>query len=224
MSETQTKEITFNEKNTFVINIDKRVNRLKSCIQKLKSIGISFTRFSGIIPNIDQIKDDPIWNKSYQGITPGKCKKFKNYLKGSLGCKMSHYNVIKLAKDADLPYVIVFEDDIVLSENKDDMLKEIYNFINDNNVDWDIIYLGGKITGKTYETVNKYKHIKRVQCSLHTRGYILKKKMYPIVMSSFVKYNYECDNILQDIEKKLKLKVFYSKIVETTSGSSDIMS
>lgn len=213
----------FNKNNVFVINLDRRKDRLKSCSDRLKSLNIPFTRFSAIEPDMKIIKDDQLWKNSYQGISHDKSLKFKNYLKGSIGCKMSQYSVIKIAKDNDLPYVVVFEDDIILLDNADDILKEVYSFINNKN-DWDILYLGGKITGKIHETVNGYKYINRVQSVLQALSYVVNNKKYDFIMENFVKRNIECDNILESLGRRNKIKIYHCHIFKQTWNDSDIIS
>lgn len=211
----------FCQKNVYLINIDNRKDRLKSSTKLLNSLDIPYTRFSAIVPDINEIKNNIIWNKSYQGINPKKCKKWKNYLKGSLGCKMSHYNVIKLAKEAKLPYVIVFEDDIVALHDKNHIntvFEDIYNFISENNT-WDIIYLGGKVIGKTY---NKIHDISKVQSVLQTTGYILNNKAYNIVMDNFIKINTECDNILISLSNKNIIETYYHNLFKQLDNSTNI--
>lgn len=211
----------FCKKNVYLINIDNRKDRLKSSTSLLNSLDIPYNRFSAIVPDMNKIKNNITWNKSYQGINPKKCKKWKNYLKGSLGCKMSHYNVIKLAKEADLPYAIVFEDDIVTSYDKDyinTIFKDIYNFISKNNT-WDIIYLGGTVIGKTYSIID---NISKVQSVLKTTGYILNNKAYDIVMDSFIKNNIECDNILLSLSNKNLIETYYNNLFQQLNNSTNI--
>lgn len=226
----------FNKDNVFVINLDKRKDRLKLCTDTLNSINIQFTRFSAIVPNMNTIKDDSIWNNSYQKMNYDKCRKYKGYLKGSLGCKMSHYNVIKLAKDKQLPYVVVFEDDIILSDNSDSILKDVYSFINDStksdssyssesslHKDWDILYLGGKITGKNRKLFNKYKEIKSVKSVIQMLGYILNSKSYDLIMNALITKGQECDNIVEQMGKNKKINVYYTNLVKQTWNDSNII-
>lgn len=210
----------FNTNYVFVINLDKRKDRLENCKKELDKLNISFTRFSGIIVDMDQIKSDPIWSNSYQGINHKKSKKFKRYLQGSLGCKISHYSIIKLAKDRNLPYVIIFEDDLILLDSAKSILNDLKKF-KIKNEDWDIIYLGGKIIGKSYENITS--HIKHVESVIHMLGYIVNRKIYDIILEYLTKYNIECDNILQYMGKIKKIKVLYCEMVEQTWNDSDII-
>lgn len=60
---------------------------------------------------------------------------------GSLGCALSHYLIYKECSLADKPFLI-FEDDITINNNFDDMLKLVLDEILSNNIPYDILYLG----------------------------------------------------------------------------------
>ena len=61
---------------------------------------------------------------------------------GKYGCTSSHYHCIKKAYLLNLPYTLIFEDDIKFINN--DLYNNLllsFNFINNNN-DWDVFMLG----------------------------------------------------------------------------------
>jgi hypothetical protein len=61
---------------------------------------------------------------------------------GWLGCTLSHARCIKIAKDNKLPWVIVLEDDCLLSEGSLNRLKELLPVLWNSRADWDI-FMGG---------------------------------------------------------------------------------
>lgn len=211
--------INFKKDRVYVINLDKRTDRIKSCKSQLDKLNIQFTRFSAICPNIEQIKNDPVWYNSYQGISKRKSAKYNKYLSGSLGCKMSHYYVIKKGVEKELPYMIIFEDDLILYDNAKQILDDFKSIEVD---DWDIIYLGGTVIGKRYEKISDY--IERVESVIHMLGYIIHQRAYKIVTDSFISKNIECDNILLNLAKNKKIKVYHCNMVKQTWDDSDIIS
>lgn len=212
----------FNQNNTFIINLDKRQDRLKYCAKQLSTVNIKFTRYPAICPDMTKISEDPIWKDSYQEINPQKTKKYKHYLKGSLGCKISHYNVIKKAKDANLDYVIIFEDDIII---KDDM-KHIFNInlISKLPHNWDILYFGGDIIGKQKHKVDT--NIFKVDGVIYTLGYVLHSRAYDKIMKAFIHNKTECDNIYVNLGKNKIINVYKIEpdVVYQTWNNSDIVS
>jgi GR25 family glycosyltransferase involved in LPS biosynthesis len=73
-----------NLKNIFVINLDKREDRLAQFDSEAKRVGFSYTRF----PAIESKR-----------------------MTGAQGCTKSHLELCKMAKKNNLRYYIVLEDD-----------------------------------------------------------------------------------------------------------------
>jgi len=95
----------------FYINLDKRTKRNQETITELRKLGIKKpNRFSAITHEI------PI-----------------------LGCARSHLACIEKAKELGWDYVIVFEDDIEISQKKK-VMEKFNKYINEDF--WDVLYLG----------------------------------------------------------------------------------
>jgi GR25 family glycosyltransferase involved in LPS biosynthesis len=115
----------------YVINLDINPERMKNYINK------HFSKDFNII-RIEAIQKNP----------------------GYQGCFLSHQKCIQIAKEKNLPYIIVLEDDTIPFDNN---FKERFLIIKeflDNNNNWDIFlgngYLGKQTIGdlKIYETFN----------------------------------------------------------------------
>lgn len=65
-------------------------------------------------------------------------------LDGRIGCRLSHLNIIKQAKENKLDNVLIFEDDVLPTSqfNLDNLYKSIDTL---KSLDWDILYLGGRV-------------------------------------------------------------------------------
>ena len=75
--------------------------------------------------------------------------------KGWIGCLKSHLNCIKYAKENNMKYIIVFEDDCTITNNKSiERFKNIKQNIFDVRDDWDI-FIGGS-TSCELKNINKY--------------------------------------------------------------------
>ena len=208
----------FKKENVFVINLDNRRDRLVSITKQLSSVNILFTRFSAIRPNIENIKNDDLWKNSYQGINKIKSKRWNQYLKGALGCKMSHYNIIKNAKDNNLDYVIIFEDDALICENAIKKIEEINLFFNYD--EWDMLYLGGGI--KNPSEVNNFDFIRKVSANLQTIGYIVKKNSYDKLLKYIISQTNEIDNLYINLQIKNIIKVYNCELVSQDFKDSNI--
>lgn len=128
--------------NHIYINLDKRKDRNERTIKQLKKINIT---------------------------EPNRFSAIENE-KGIIGCAESHIKVIEYAIEKDLPYLVVFEDDIDIIEPK--LLKvKINNLINS---DFDVLMLGGNnFGGKKIDN-----NLLKVERCYTTTAYIIKKHYY----------------------------------------------
>ena len=131
--------------NHYYINLDHRKDRNESAIQELSKIGIKNpNRFSAIK------KDN-----------------------GAIGCFMTHLEVLKSARDINLPYVTIFEDDVLFLEPKE-TLEKLDRIVN-SGIEWDVILLGGN-NYPPYQKINE-DCIKVNNCQT-TTAYIVKQSYY----------------------------------------------
>jgi len=131
--------------NHFYINLDERNDRLVACEAELKKIGLDRPRrFSAI--------------KTKHGI---------------IGCGISHLRCIESAKKDNLPYVAIFEDDIVIS--KPNKLRNQVDRILKSQVDWDVLLLGGNAFLPHKEVGEDHVIVNRCYCGT---AYIVKQHFY----------------------------------------------
>ena len=118
----------------FIINLDHRTDRWEQCLQQLQTYNISnYERFSAIKPILS---DYP--KQYYNRYT---CpKRDPNYIIGALGCKLSHYEIIKLSKERNYKNILILEDDFLLKENFNMILNQ---GLQELLFDWHMLYLGG---------------------------------------------------------------------------------
>lgn len=135
----------------FVINLDKRSDRWSKVVENFKKINLSnYERFSAIeTPN------------------------------GWEGCKASHLSIIKKAKENGYKNFLVFEDDFVLSEDFNDVLKKS---LVDLPNDWDMFYLGGNLV-KCSSKIPTSNNITKVNSVLTTHCYAMKNTIYDKVLN-----------------------------------------
>lgn len=113
--------------NTYIINLDKDVNKYKKLSKSLNSKNINHERFSAIYGK-------HIGNKYNNHIMKHKCLVPKNIL----GIGLSHYFVCKNHFEKSDDYAFVLEDDaVLLFDDKND----VEQIIKSAPPDWDIILL-----------------------------------------------------------------------------------
>jgi mannosyltransferase OCH1-like enzyme/GR25 family glycosyltransferase involved in LPS biosynthesis len=98
-----------NPYNLYVLNLKEREDRRTEILQDLKDTKVFNIHF------FESIK----------------------HPKGWMGCGLSHISIVKYAKNKNLPYIIVAEDDFQIKVS-DDKLLEILNLLTSNLEDWDI--------------------------------------------------------------------------------------
>ena len=131
--------------NHFYINLDERNDRMVHCEAELKKIGLDRPcRFSAI--------------KTKHGI---------------IGCGISHLRCIESAKKDNLPYIAIFEDDIVIS--KPNKLRNQVNRILADNIEWDVLCLGGNAFLPHKEVGEDHVIVNRMYCGT---AYIVKQHYY----------------------------------------------
>lgn len=113
----------------YCINLSRRDDRWRMVKNEFDSKGISVDRFFGVDgKELDDIEIDIDPRRaSILGILENKA---------ALGCLLSHINLIKDAKKNGYQRILVFEDDVVLSNDFKDRISEI------SAIDWKLVYLG----------------------------------------------------------------------------------
>ena len=91
---------------------------------------------------------------------------------GGLGCTQAHIKALQHAIDNKFSSVLICEDDIKFRYKKNKVIKylsNLYQTIEDNNIDWDVILLsGGQVHSTPY---NKY--INKLQSAQTRTAYLV---------------------------------------------------
>lgn len=115
---------------TYVINLDKDVERLSKMKQQLGNYDIKFTR-------IPAVYGKDLSKAEIKDVTNGFCNTFCTY--SSIGCAMSHLKTYEtILKNSD-PYALILEDDVVFEP---DFKKQVEQKLARVPKDFDIVYLG----------------------------------------------------------------------------------
>ena len=107
---------------------------------------------------------------------------------GHKGCVQSHILALNIAIMNNWKYTLIFEDDMELNVSPDNFNKQItsaMDYMNDNNIDWDVIMLATNNAEKT--SINKY--LSKVKDATTSSGYIINSKYYNTLLDLFKKCN-----------------------------------
>lgn len=181
----------------YLINLERRKDRLLKADKKLKDFGISYKRMKAYDGQLlKEFVDPDILVRR----TPGY-----------LGCLLSHLEAIKISYDKGLDKILILEDDIIIHRRINEEFERIINTMElENNLDWDLLYLGGgQCTGtftipETYidtSPINDEMRPSRIWKADHVwsgHAYALNRKMMKWILDYYQEngYKYELDRVL----------------------------
>lgn len=215
----------------FVINLDHRKDRWEKVQEQFEKMGITnYERFSAIKPNFQHIPQD--WYARL--VSPQKwtiigqqedgkyvAKWNQNYVCGALGCKMSHYQIIRLAKERGYKNFLVFEDDVVFKKSKNETLRVLKEATSSLPEDYHMFYLSGNHMKEPTEiTENLFK----VNGTLTTHAYAMSNSCYDFALQSMMDAGCEIDNYYWGkIQSQGKCYTIKPTIIKQAPGFSDVM-
>jgi GR25 family glycosyltransferase involved in LPS biosynthesis len=182
----------------FYINLNHRTDRNKHVLQQIETIGCTGIRIEAV-----------------------ECKQ------GAIGCGMSHIRCLELAKENNLPFVCIVEDDITFTD-PDVFRAQLDSFLS-SSIDWDVLLLGTNM-GPPFDKEEGYLRIFNAQT---TTGYIVKQHYYDTLLNSFKKsvgylltdYNvklFAIDIQWKQLQKRDRWYVLYPLTVIQREDYSDI--
>lgn len=172
----------------YLLNLDRRTDRMYEVNKALTSLGIEYERFSAT-------------DAKQLGI------------KGSDGCRISHMNIIRDAKEKGYKTILIFEDDVTFKDDFVDRLKST-----EVPDDWQMLYLGGSLIhqwGRVNDSLVASNGIHT------THAYAIKSEIFDYILE-----NMQDDDILDvryaKMHPDLDTYMFLPSICSQASGYSDI--
>ena len=141
-------------KYVFYINLDKRPDRKTLVENELLSLGI-----------------DPTAIRRFRAIELSN---------GAIGCSLSHLRCIQHAKNENLPYIMVVEDDLKFTDIEKFGIQ--FDKLLQSHTDWDVVLLAGNNVGP-YNILSDCA-VKINQCQT-TTGYLVKQEYYDTLIENF---------------------------------------
>ncbi|MFI5140455.1 MAG: glycosyltransferase [Sphingobacteriales bacterium] len=184
----------------YYINLHKRTDRRMKMEQRLLPILAEVRRFEAI-------------DAASVSLPAGYIRSKAQY-----ACKESQLAVLKLARERNLPQVMILEDDVVFCDDFNDRLDLFFKTVPS---DWQIIYMGVNI-GRALAPVSE--NIHRVTEAYGCFGYIVRHSMYDRLIELWTTGNDTCDDLIADyIQPKYPCYVFTPYLVYVENDYSDIV-
>jgi len=136
MQFTNSEKFKSNDMKVYVINLDRRPDRLEHFKKTFNRI--DFERFSGVDgKNLNKYSNLKIFLEKLDG---------EKIIEGEIGIKLTYYKIWKSILETEQEYYLIFEDDSLLQENSHRKLEKFKTELKELKEDWDFIYLGGQWT------------------------------------------------------------------------------
>lgn len=190
--------------NIFYINLESRKDRRVLVERELNELGWKYERFNAIKHSV-----------------------------GIIGCGWSHMNVVMQAKERDLDYVVVLEDDAEFL-NKDFINNQIENILK-SELEYDVLLLAGNIRDPIIknEDIEGLNNIYQVKHSWAATCYLVRKHYYDTLIDNFKeglelmtktgdRRTYACDSWWINLQKKDKWLIILPRTITQRSDYSDI--
>jgi GR25 family glycosyltransferase involved in LPS biosynthesis len=152
-------------KHVFYINLSHRTDRNQHFIEEMK-----------------QLNDLIEYYNLGSPIHPERIEAVNNPSNGAIGCTMSHIRCIELAKQRNLPYVCIFEDDVMFTQPKL-FLTRLKRFEEEFDAKWDVLLLGAHITRRKWYREQSY--CQQVYNASTTTAYIVQQHYYDTLLENF---------------------------------------
>tara|TARA_B110000967_G_scaffold203765_1_gene245006 strand:- start:6919 stop:11559 length:4641 start_codon:yes stop_codon:yes gene_type:complete len=132
---------------SYLINLDRRTDRLSYCKSKLT---FNFERFSAI--DGSQLNNYSDFDELYNTIEG------QSIIPGEIGVKLSHYSLWNNIKEPTL----ILEDDIMVNNTTYDEIKKVFSELGHIQEPWDILFVGGQWTPNYGINSNCYMDVHKI--------------------------------------------------------------
>lgn len=138
-------------KYAFYINLESRPDRKAHVEKQMSTIGIEAKRFKAIkLPN------------------------------GALGCSISHLKLLEIAKENNLPHILIVEDDILFTDTS--LFIKQFNTFLENHKDFDVVLISGNNLPPYTKIDNSC--VKVTQCQT-TTGYLVRNHYFETLINNY---------------------------------------
>lgn len=208
---------------TYLINLDRSVERYHYVLPSIQALGYNMERFSAVDGRA--IPDEEL----SQYVDFDTYYKFMRYMpeKGTAGCSLSHFNVWERFLNSKYKYALVFEDDVSFDPR---VLKRVVEELKQYEDKWDVVNLevfhsGAPLTIQKLSSTNTRLSVYLTKTS-HTGAYLINRegarklllKAYPINMpvDHYFNRTWELGIKFTGVEPRLVYQTFGDSEIEHT--------
>jgi glycosyl transferase family 25 len=210
----------------FIINLEHRIDRREKILKELEKVGIeNYEFFKAIKPNVNMVKE---WNRNFLNPIPEWFKKTggdeTKYRIGSLGCMLSHYEILKICLQNNYENVLILEDDTEFVTPSGIKFEQILNMVKNQtkNIKFGLFYLAGNHLGSKIESVSQ--NVNKVTGTLTTGSYIINKSIIKFILDNIKGFEREIDVFYaQIIQKRFPCYCLHPHLTKQGDGYSDIV-
>lgn len=193
----------------YIINLDERHDRYEKIMAELKRIGITdYVRFPAVKPDVNDYV-----HLNYKFASPDQ-----NYIRGSLGCKLSHLAVLRHARKNGYKYILIFEDDVEFTANDIEALDSALEYIGD---DFTLLYLSANLYGAKCTPVTK--SFARISNALCAHSYVVNGRDLDYLITGIEQSLEEIDVYYKKVQQQKKCYILTPGITRQRSDYSNIM-
>lgn len=187
----------------FVINLDHRTDRWAKISENLAQVGIVAERFSAT--GVDDLLNDrpSMALKNFLQRVDGSSPSAEHKLQTTWACMRSHLAIIRLARDAGWPSVLILEDDCEFEPFTPAVLKRACEQLQGR--EWAALYLGGTLKkgGKKAAVSANLCEVSRVRLA---HAYVVNASVYQQIID-------------EAPESGLPLDWYYSEILQASANT-----
>ena len=177
----------------FIINLKHRTDRWKDIMEELSTADVPMEK----VERFDAIQKSPGW----------------------LGCTMSHFGCLSLAKDRGYRAVIILEDDFSIFEPC--RFAENLGKIRDAGFAWDMMFL----TGTVFDASPHNDHFNRIGLLFSCSAYVIQKSYMDTLLANYqeaIDLPDKLDENWKVLQRRDRWFVFKNRVGCQRSGYSDI--
>lgn len=198
----------------YCLNLEKRKDRWYDVCKEFKNNSIVVERFEAL--SGENISDDELYNYNKGHFSDEDASKhglIEN--KNSLACLLSHIEIIKQAKVNGYNKILIFEDDVIFSENFAKEIKKI------KSLDWNLLYLGA--SQFDWSDINIENGYYKSKNTLGSFAYSIKSEVFDYIIEIFESQKLSVDNSLGVFQKSSIAKsytIFPNIVISKVSDSN----
>jgi GR25 family glycosyltransferase involved in LPS biosynthesis len=208
--------------------LEHRVDRKKKILSELQRVGLTnYEIFKAIKPTEEMVNE---WNPNFLNPIPEWFKRTggdeNKYKIGSLGCMLSHLEIIKICIERKYENVLILEDDTEFQIGNGIRFEQVINIMKNQleHLNFGLFYLAGNHRAIGANLQKKSENVNRVKGTLTTGSYIINKSVMKYILKNIIGYEREIDVFYSTvIQNQFPCYCVHPHITKQGEGYSDIV-